>query len=375
MRRIIRELLGRSYSPLNKIQISRAQLLDNYHFLASVNNGVKITPVLKSNAYGHGLVLIAKILDNVGAPFFCVDSLYEAYELLKVKIKTPILVLGYIEPSSLNVKKLSFSFAVYDLNLVSAIEKYQKDASIHLFVDTGMNREGVKVKDLPNFLKGLKKFSRIRLEGLMSHLAKADSPSDKLIKEQIENFNEAKLICCKFGFTPQWTHLAASSGLLSFKNLSSISNVSRTGLALYGIDPSRSNPKLRPVLKLTSKIIQIKKIEKGEKVGYDATFTSPEVMLIGLLPVGYFEGIDRRLSNKGIIYVGNVKCPIIGRVSMNLTVIDITGVENPIVGQEVEIYSDDPQRENSFVRASILCQTIPYDLLVHLNSSIKREVV
>src|SRR5882672_7179144 len=112
----------KKYSPSNKIEISESALLSNYKYLSDLS-ALKIAPVLKSNAYGHGLPLVAKILDNVGAPFFCVDSLYEAYELLKISIKTPILIMGYTHPDNLKVKKLPFSFAVYDKAMLAVLAK------------------------------------------------------------------------------------------------------------------------------------------------------------------------------------------------------------------------------------------------------------
>src|SRR5579863_9685663 len=122
----------KTYFPLNKIEISRTALLQNYQYLSDLSN-LKIAPCLKSNAYGHGLPLVAKILDNVGAPFLCVDSLYEAYELFNLKVKTPILIMGYTFLNNLKVKKLPFSFAVYDRETLEILSKYQPHIGIHLF--------------------------------------------------------------------------------------------------------------------------------------------------------------------------------------------------------------------------------------------------
>ncbi|HBQ50661.1 TPA: hypothetical protein DD690_01620, partial [Candidatus Daviesbacteria bacterium] len=128
------------YKTLNRIEISRKNLLENYRFLSAINRKIKIAPVLKSNGYGHGIIEVAQILDKVGAPFFCVDSLYEAYELYKAKIKTPVLIMGYTNPENLKIKKLLFSFAVFDLQTVEILNKYQPGCAVHIFVDTGMSR-------------------------------------------------------------------------------------------------------------------------------------------------------------------------------------------------------------------------------------------
>lgn len=149
----------------------------------------------------------------------------------------------------------------------------------------------------------------------------------------------------------------------------------RAGKALYGLPPiPEIDSELKPVLKVTSKIADIKNINKGDQVGYGATYTADQKMTIGILPIGYNDGIDRRLSNRGVVLVDGQSCPIIGRVSMNVTAIDLTGVA-PDFGQEVVIFSDQLDDPNSFIKAAKKCDTIAYDLLVHINpTTIRREV-
>lgn len=364
---------GKKYEPLNKIEISKANLLNNYQYISLLNHNISIAPVLKSNAYGNGLTQIGSILDSLNCPFFCVDSLYEAYALLKAKIKTKILVMGYIDPSNLSFKKLPFSYTIWDLDQAQKIAKYQKGANVHVFVDTGMNREGVKLDDLESLLSNLRDLRSLRIEGLMSHLAiyTKDQPYPKL---QLQNYQKALKICRKVGIDPKWKHLAASGGLLNKYTLGT--NMSRCGISLYGIDrENRSNGKLKPVLSLKTKIIQIKNIKKGDKVGYDSTFQATKDMTIGVLPLGYNDGMDRRLSNKGYVLVEGVKCPIIGRISMNVTTIDLTAIKKPFLGQEVVVFSSNPEDPNSIQNAAKICETLPHDLLVHINPAFRREVV
>src|SRR3989344_1547554 len=232
-----------SYQPLNLIEISRDNLLHNYRILSLINKKVKITPVLKSNAYGHGIKEIAKILDsyshmssgNVNIPFFCVDSIYEAYELLKAKVNTPILIMGYIDPENLKIKKLPFTYAVSTLDLAEAISKYQPHAGVHIFVDTGMHREGVPLTELPHFIRHLKKLTNINIKGLMSHFAPADDKRDPLNKTQVKNFRKALEICKKNGTHFKWIHFANSDGLLNYVPTFQvgIQNMARVGLSLY----------------------------------------------------------------------------------------------------------------------------------------------
>lgn len=364
----------RKYSPLNTIEISQEALYANYNYLSSIGKDVKVAPVLKSNAYGHGLPLVGKLLDTVGAPFFCVDSLYEAYELQKIKIKTPVLIMGYVDPRNLQNRQLPFSFAVYDKEQVAGISKYQKNSAVHIFVDTGMHREGIQLSELPELLAIIKKFSNIRVEGLMSHLGAGDNiPATK---KQLEQFETAKKLVHTAGSRPQWFHIAASSGLLHSADYGKSSgNLARCGIALYGIEPERIGTNLKPVLTFKTTLSQIKTIKKGEKVGYDFTYTAKKNMIIGILSAGYFDGIDRRFSGKGYVFIGKTPCPILGRVSMNVTTIDISDVQNPQVGDEVIIFSNNANDKNSIVNAAILADTIPYDLAVHLAYSTKRIVV
>lgn len=367
----LKSFLGlKTYQPLNTIEISRDNLLHNYKVLSSINPKVKVAPVLKSNAYGHGLILVAKILDHVGAPFFCVDSIYEAYELLKVKIKTPILIMGYIEPENLKVKKLPFKYAISTMDLAEAISKYQPDAKIHIFVDTGMHREGVPLENLFEFLEKIKDLN-LEIEGLMSHFSSADNPNNPLNKLQTKNFEGALEVLRSQKVYPKYCHLANSDALISTLPKFS-TNPARVGIALFGIG---RDDNLNPVLSFKTKIVQIKKIRRGDRVGYSGTFTARKSMLIGVLPAGYYDGVDRKLSNKGIVTIDGKECPIIGTVSMNITTIDLSNVHNPYVGQIVLVYSNIRTDKNSIENAAKTSRTIPYDLLVHLASSTKRVIV
>ena len=337
----------KEYQMLNRIEISRSNLWKNYRFLSAVNKKIKIAPVIKRNAYGHGIIEVAQILDKAGAPFFCVDSLFEAFELHKAKIKTPVLIMGYTNPENLKIKKLPFSFAVFDLQTARVLSKFQHNAGIHIFVDTGMSREGVTMEDLSDFLKTLKKLS-IKVEGLMSHLAGG------MNNLQIQRSHQAQKLLKKFGFNPKWIHLGTHG------------NMARVGLKLY---------LQKPILKFISHLAQVKKIKKGEKVGYDRTYKAKKDTIIGIIPAGYYDGVDRGLSNKGFVKIKNIFFPIIGRVSMNITTVDITSIKNAKIGDEIVVYSDHSSDRNSIENTAKICKKIPYEILVNLAESTKRIIV
>lgn len=369
------------YQTLNRIEVSKKNLLENFKYLTSLNPSLKIAPVVKSNGYGHGIIEVARILSTSTTskfPFLCVDSLFEAYQLLKANIKKQILIMGFTDPQNLKVKKLPFCYAVDNLNLAKVLNDYQPGCKVHIFVDTGMGREGVSLEQLPQFLLQLKQFKNIRAEGLMSHLASSENKNDKLFLTQIKNFKKAQEICKRMNIKPKWFHIAASGSIVNPQTrqiIANVSNLVRAGLALYGYSPTSSDVNLQPTLRLTSKLTQIKKIKKGEKVGYDGTYTAKRNMLIGILPIGYYDGVDRGLSNKGIVIIDNKVCPIIGRVSMNLTTIDLSKVKNPMADQQVAVYSNNKQDKNSIENIAKICKKIPYEIFVNLAASTKRVIV
>jgi alanine racemase len=359
------------YTPLNKVLIDKAKLLDNFRVLKSLNPNTELFPVLKSNAYGHGLKQIGEIIKDLNLKYVCVDSLFEAYELTKVGYDNNILITGYVDPENLKVKSLPFSYVIWSLDQAINIKKIQKNAKFHLFVDTGMNREGIRIDELEELLINLKS-NDIKLEGLMSHFASADDLDSPQSSSQIEKFKETKLLLEKYEFNPIHTHISASAGML--RNLGNEFNAARVGLAFYGQEPI-ADQTLVPFLSLTSTLIQIKKVKKGEQIGYNATFTADRDMIVGILPIGYNDGVERKLSNLGMVKYGETFCPIVGRVSMNITTIDISRIINPKVGDQVYIYTDHKSDINSIENVAKASNMIPYEILVHINPSTRREII
>ena len=374
--RIIDSVTNKDYNYLNKVTISKYNLLNNYFQLKKIYSGTEIAPVLKSNAYGHGLVNVASIMDNLNCPFFIVDSLYEAYELYKYNIKTPILIIGYTNPKNFTYKKLPFDYAIYDIDLARYLNKYQPGCKVHIFVDSGMSREGVNLSELNQFVDNLSELKNIQIDGVMSHFASADDPDfNQFTQTQISNFDKAISILKSKGINPKWKHIDATGGLLN--NKISHFNLARIGLAIYGYTPKYNHQSklFKPVLEFDSTIAQIKKITKGNCVGYNCDYKVKNDIIVGILPAGYFEGIDRRLSDRGYVKIDGKYCPIIGKVSMNLTTIDISNINNCFVGQQVNIYSSSLDDKNNLYSLTSLINTVIYDLLVHIDQSIKRTII
>lgn len=372
-------ILKKQYRHLNKILINQSALQHNHQVLQAFHPEAKIAPVLKSNAYGHGLKTVAPIFDALRPEFLVVDSLYEAYELYKMNVKSKVLILGYTHPDNFSTKQLPFHITIFDLETAKALNKHQKNCSVHIFVDTGMCREGVSIKHLPEFIQEVKKLSHLQVVGLTSHLADADnSQNSSFTQKQISNYKKALKIIEEANISLQYRQISASGG--AFKIKDHTFNIIRAGLASYGInplepsDPEYQSLELQPALQFITTLAQIRTIHKGDKIGYNGTYTAEKTMTVGLLPLGYYEGVDHRLSNKGVVTINDTVCPIIGRVSMNMTSIDLSAIKNAKVGDTVCIYSDENQ-ENSIVNAAKTAGTIPYELLVHLSESVRREIV
>ncbi len=370
MLKYFKRLLGSNYQPLNRITIDRNQLIQNLDYLKNYKAGIAVSPVLKSNAYGHGLLHISGIVDQQKPPFICVDSLPEANVLNKAGIKSPILIMGSIAGESLK-KKLPYQLTIINKEFLHNILKHQKTAAVHLFVDTGMNREGISIAELPEILELIKN-SKLKLAGLMSHLAFASVENHPLNKTQINNFAKAKEIVLQSGMNPEWIHLGGSDCLPWVDG--SLVNLVRTGRVLYGVDAVKF-ASIKPVLQLESTIVQLKQIKKGESIGYSATYSAQKDSVICLLPIGYNDGVDRRLSNNGVVKIKGHYCPIVGLISMNMTVVDVSKVHNPLIGDKAVIYSVNADEKNSIVNSALKANTNPSQILVGLHPSIRREIV
>lgn len=359
-----------------KVLISKKALLSNYKYLSSLNPNIRIAPVIKSQAYGHGLIEIAKILDVLKPAFLCVNNLDEAITLQKNGISSDILILGFVAGDILDPKKYPFMYTAHSLEEISQLGKL-KGIRVQLKLDSGMNRSGISFDQIRDGLSKIKQSSNIHLLGIYSHLASADNVRSSQNIKQMNCFRRSIQIVNNNHTDLRWIHLGNSLGLLNYsRQLGVFTNTARTGKALYGLYPYKNKSlNLKPVLKFVTKIVQIKIVKKGERVGYGGSFKTSKNLVIGIIPIGYYDGVDRRLSNRGFVKVNNNFCQIIGKVSMNMTTIDISNVENPIIGLDVTVYSDDHMDKNSIENSAKLCKTIPYDLLVGIHHNIPRIII
>lgn len=369
------------YQPLIAVEISKSRILHNLDQFRTMAPRCIVAPVLKSNAYGHGLREVGAILkDQKDIPFFIVDSYFEAVALHSAGIRSPILIIGYSRPETIMHSRLKQAvFAISSIETLNGIARSNRRIPIHIKIDTGMNRQGILPEDIDLAIETIESNPNLDVQGIMSHLSSADNPVTDWTNLQIKAWNKAaKKFRAHFPHI-RYFHLGATAGHRFSDKIEA--NVTRLGIGLYGLAERKLFPGLdmQPVLEMKTVISGVKKVKRGQTVGYDNAFRAPDDMRIATIPAGYFEGVDRRLSDIGFVSVicggGTYQCPIVGRVSMNITTIDVTRVPDADIGTEVAVISNDPEAENSIIKMARIAGTIPYEIAVRIPSQLKKVIV
>lgn len=342
-----------------------------------------LMPVVKSNAYGHGIVEVAKICQHSqDVSRICVVNLDEALLLIKNGIKKPILILSFYE---LDEKKLKTAiqnkviFPVYTEDQILTLNKIgqqlKKRVFVHLKIDAGTTRIGVLPNQALTFAKKISGLSNLYLEGIWSHFASSES-DPVFTKKQLAVFNNAVEQIEKEGIEVPVKHFACSAATTLHSNTHF--NAVRLGLSTYGLYPdekSRKKINLKPALSLNTKIVHVKTVPKNTKISYGGTYTTKQPSKIAVLPIGYWDGIDRKLSNKGEVIIKGVKCPIRGRVCMNLTMVDVTEVKDPKAGDKVTVVGRQGTANISIDDLAYLIGTINYEVVDRINPLIPRVII
>ncbi|MBI1975008.1 MAG: alanine racemase [Parcubacteria group bacterium] len=310
----------------------------------------KLMAVVKSNAYGHGLWEFAKA-SSPHVDWFGVDTLVEAVRLRKEGIKKPILVFGYTLPKLFSeARKYNISLTISTFENIKALKTFKRRPNVHVKIDTGMHRQGFLVKQVPELIKIIKRM-KWTPEGVYTHFASAkDRTYPFYTTRQITEFTEALNLLARAGFTGLVRHAAASGGALLYPQ--SHYDMVRVGAGLYGLWPSREaqlqyslpvrtvgnrQPKtinLEPILSWKTVISEVKSVPAGTYVGYDLTERVNRSTKIAVLPVGYWHGVDRGLSSIGQVLVRGRRAKVLGRISMDMTVVDVTKIPDTRVGDE-----------------------------------------
>ena len=357
-------------------KINLKNLQHNIDYLKSITNNSNIYPVIKANAYGHGLEKIAIALQNYEIKGVCVATINEIIQLLNLDVEYSILHLGKISYSNLDIYKNNNVIAtinsIDEITKLSSIYKNKENKSIraHIKVDTGMSRMGCNLDEFEDVLNKCIDSPFLKIEGIYSHLANSDNKNVQYNNKQINLFN--KILNKYLKNNIFCIHLLNSGGLFNYNKYTY--NIVRIGLAIYGISPlGKPNDNLKPVMEFIAPVILTKNIKKNTMVGYGCSYTAKSNMKIGIVQCGYGDGIPFNFSNKGHVYFKNCRINIIGRVSMDLITIDLTNISCDL-NDWVTIWGGSTEDSRLEIVASFH-KNIPYTYLTGVTNRVLREYI
>lgn len=368
---------------LTWLEISKKALIQNLkQFRKIVGQRIKIMAVVKSNAYGHGMIECAKIFEKNGADYLGVINLDEALELRENGIKKPIFILSFWDKDNINglimaIQK-NIEFPVYTENqlkiLAKISQKIGKKAKMHLKIDTGTSRIGILPENALNFAQKCLKSPWLEVKGVFTHFAKSEAEKQSFTNKQVERLDKIKSQLWALKDFPKNVIFHAGCTASTLNNKKTFFDMVRIGLGLYGLWPSQGTKKknkkiiLKPALIWKTKIIQVKELSKGSFIGYDCTYQCQRKTKIAVLPIGYWDGYDRKLSNCGEVIIRGRRVPMLGRVCMNLSMIDVTAIKNVKAGDEVILLGKNMTAEKLAEKIG----TINYEVITRINQQIWR---
>lgn len=366
------------------LEIDTKAIEHNITMYKNIIGHALLAPVIKSNAYGHGIELIAKICDqNPLVDMLCVVSVREALLLRREGITKPLLVISILDDSleeavAHNIDLVAYNFeTITQLNAIG--QNLGKKAQIHLKFDTGLSRLGLHSDNLLALIEQIHSLPFITIRGIFTHFAESESDDQTFTAHQLAQFNTFIKKLDARGIHIPLKHAACSAAITA--STDNHCTMVRLGIGLYGLWPSQENKQLterlypafslKPVMTWKTRIIQIKEIPAGSSVGYDRTYQANHHTRLAILPVGYWDGLDRGLSNKGHVCINNQLAPIRGKIAMNLCIIDITGLDvSP--HDEVIILGNYPGVTAEAIAQH--CDTINYEIVTRINPLLPRRI-
>ncbi|MGC2130048.1 MAG: alanine racemase [Candidatus Aquilonibacter sp.] len=372
---------------IGTLRISTEALRQNAEALRNLVGPQHAAFVVKGNAYGHGMVETALAIEGL-ANKLCVYAIDEALELRDGGITAPILILGPVPANRLDdAMAANAEIALWDTkdfvrDLSAAALAAQKRARVHVKINTGLNRLGLQPGDLPDAVEAYGRVNAIEIAGVFSHLAAAEELDSPFTMLQLERFNEAynhaEPLFAARGFRPI-RHIAASAAAMLWPQTRL--DLSRFGIALYGLWPSAPTREamnggklpLQPALSYETELVVVRSIDAGEPVGYGITFHAPRRMSIGVVPLGYADGIPRALSNKGAVLIDGARASIIGRIAMNMFFVDLSHAPNAHAGSKVTLIGRDGTAEITADDWAKWAETINYEIVTRLPATLTRE--
>lgn len=377
--------------PLTWVEINEANLRHNIKEIRGlIGPDVLLNVVVKSNAYGHDLVIASKIFVDSGADWLSVHSINEAQTLRDAGIKAPIYILGYVQISDLEQAiRLDCRMVVYNLETIKELGRIDKPVNVHIKIETGTHRQGVLLHELENIVAEIQKHKNISIEGLSTHFANVeDTTDDKYFRKQLAEFQEGVAIVENIVGPVPIKHCAAAAATILFPE--SHYQMVRIGVSVYGMWPSEKTKNayeatagqlitLQPAFTWKSRIAQIKRINEGESIGYGCAYTTDKETTMAVVPIGYYDGYVRAVGGKAHVLVHGHIAPVLGRVSMNNIVIDISGLRNISIEEEVVLLGKQGDQEITSEMFASWADTINYEIPTRIaagtNANIPRIVV
>lgn len=384
-----------------RVEISTQAIEENYRFLANLAGPrVELLAIVKANAYGHSLKLCAPAVVNAGARWLGVTSVEEGLEARRLCPDSRILVIGGAFPGEgCDVVRHRLTPVVWDpwqLDELEAAARQEdvRSISVHLEIDTGMSRQGAEVESLSTLVARFRRDSCLRLEGVMTHLYAADEADERVTGNQLE-LMEAALSCIRSASIHAGVLNVGNSAALLAGQAQKISvlasryemkTLMRPGLALYGLVPgydpafgatepislTQARCELRPVLSWKSQVVSVRSVASGTVVGYNGTFVATEPMRLALIVVGYADGLDRKLGNHFSVLVHGQRAPLVGRISMDQSVIDVTDIHDVAAGDEVVILGRQGNDSITAFDHAKVAGTIPWEIFTRIGARVPR---
>ena len=383
------EILSRAATRPTWADVSLATLRQNFRTVQKhVGAGVTVCAVVKADAYGHGAVECSRALENEGARWFGVTSLDEAIPLREAGVHANILLMtGYWRGEEMEIIRLHLTPTVWEPWHIQSLEKAAEALGVdqhpvHLKVDTGMGRLGAALDQLPAVLAALRAAKHLALEGLSTHLASSEVMDAPSVGEQQRSFDAARKMVREAGLEPAFVHIANTGAVISRHE--TWNTMVRPGVALYGyylpfqragreVSGRTLRLLVKPILTWKTRILSLRDFGANQPLGYGGTYVTKAPAHVAVLPVGYADGYNRQLSNRGRVIVRDHYAPIVGRISMDLTLADVTGIPGVSVGDEVILLGSSDGLSVDALEHAELANSTPYEILCNISKRVPRR--
>ncbi|MHC4714164.1 MAG: alanine racemase [Planctomycetota bacterium] len=359
-------------------EIDLSAISHNLALLRDGHTDKYVAPVIKADAYGHGAVEVARRLTADGVTMLAVASVGEGAQLREAGIEAGILLLGaYVPDECADIIEQTLTPSVSSVDFARAMDETAAargcKAPVHIKIDTGMGRLGIPAARAIEAVERISVLPNLALEGIYTHFAESEAEDKSFTMHQLDEFRRIVAALKATGITFEYRHAANSAACIDIPE--ALFNCLRPGIALYGLRPAPScgaDLGLKPALKFSAVVRHIERHPRGQTVGYNRTHTLARDSVVAVVGAGYADGYDRRLSDRAVVTIRGRQAPVLGRVSMDLTSVDVTDIPEVEPGDEAVLFSKDPAAANCVDRLAETAGTIPYVLVCGISKRVKR---